>query len=564
MISKKLILLGVFILFNSCEVFAEDDFSVDIKSNYDVDKSGLTTVSNQITITNLKDNEVASNYHLKLLQLDIFDLKAFDTHGKLDVNEKSTQDEINLEIFMKNLTIGKGKTNTFTVQYKTKYVAYKVGNIWNVQIPSSQSDHTTQSLIKLIIPAEFGPRIYISPLPDSISETQTTSTYIFDGATVGERNIAASFGKFQILNFRLKYQLENPNRFSSFYTIALPPTIRASQLVVYRDIEPKPHRTFVDQDGNYMAVFKVKAKSFTEVKLSGSAQLNSRQIDISRSKSLNDLPKKLTKAYTAPSSFWQTQSAVVSSTADKLKQNDFTVAQNAHSIYRYLVEQYDYDFEIAKKDFVDRLGAEKALQNKDQWGCMEFTDSFVALARTTGIPSREINGYAITNNDAQHPISVELKNGDLLHSWPEFYDPFYGWVQIDPTWGDTSNSDYFTKMDTNHFALVIKGMNPDYPLPAGTYRVSDKDKLVEVAFAQDVNNSDFESKFTAKKSLSFNVLKILHGYRSAYVKNTGKTFLFDENENPIAPGLAIQIFVKRDQSNVDLHDSFGNVYTAKL
>jgi transglutaminase-like putative cysteine protease len=50
----------------------------------------------------------------------------------------------------------------------------------------------------------------------------------------------------------------------------------------------------------------------------------------------------------------------------------------------------------------------------------------VALARSVGVPSREIFGIRIPNG----------KEGDMTkaqHCWAEFFLPGYGWVPIDPS-----------------------------------------------------------------------------------------------------------------------------------
>src|SRR5690606_24493931 len=124
-----------------------------------------------------------------------------------------------------------------------------------------------------------------------------------------------------------------------------------------------------------------------------------------------------------------------------------------------ITANFSYDYDIEKQEFVDRKGAQETLATKKARGCMEFTDLFIATARSMGIPARELNGYALSNTESTKPISINFKSGDLLHAWPEFYDPAYGWIPIDPTWGNTSGIDYFTKLDTNHFVFVIKGTN---------------------------------------------------------------------------------------------------------
>src|SRR3989344_2583826 len=102
---------------------------------------------------------------------------------------------------------------------------------------------------------------------------------------------------------------------------------------------------------------------------------------------------------------------------------------------------------------------------------MEFTVLFIALARAAGIPAREVNGFAYTQNEKERPLSLVK---DVLHAWPEYYDSdIQTWVMVDPTWGNTTGGvDYFYTLDFDHFAFVIKGVNSSYPIPAGGYKIS--------------------------------------------------------------------------------------------
>ena len=124
-----------------------------------------------------------------------------------------------------------------------------------------------------------------------------------------------------------------------------------------------------------------------------------------------------------------------------------------------------YDFESAKVNTVaQRRGAFKTFEDKKGL-CIDFTDLFIALTRSVGIPSREIDGYAYAKDLTSTPIKQIDGRSDFLHSWVQYYDPQNGWISVDPTWGTTSGLDYFSRLDNNHLALVIKGSNSQYPQP---------------------------------------------------------------------------------------------------
>ena len=183
---------------------------------------------------------------------------------------------------------------------------------------------------------------------------------------------------------------------------------------------------------------------------------------------------------------------------------------------------------------------------------MEFTDSFIAIARAMGIPAREINGYAYAGEGENKPISIGFKSGDVLHAWPEFYDPAFGWVAIDPTWGATSGLDYFTRLDTNHFVFVIKGQDSVYPLPAGAYKIDGSEKQVEVAHSlktdEQINQQQTEA--TAYNTILQNPLKLAKGYKAFYIKNLGNTALKLEADNEVqmVPPFAVaKVYSKETQ-----------------
>jgi transglutaminase-like putative cysteine protease len=557
--------LFAFVALINTSVSAQESFLTDYNITYTLDQAGIANVKHVVNITNLESDVIATSYTLGLKQMDIYDVTASDENGKLDITQKQEGDQTNLDIKLNSFTIGEGRQYSITILYKSKYVASKIGEVWNVNIPRSQATSSSANYhITLIVPRTFGPKIYISPTPSLEKSDNETTTYSFATEIMRDRNISASFGDYQVLNYRIRYQIANPNLFTSNYEIALPPTINGSQIVAYENLNPEPSRTYIDGDGNYMAVYRLKPNQELSVELKGSAKLTGKQVDPIYGGKFDELSKSVTVVNTQRQTFWEVDDPVVKEVADKLKDPTLTVAQNANKIYDYLVENYSYDFSIAKKDFVDRKGAAKALADKAEWGCMEFTDSFIAIARAMGIPAREINGYAITSTESIKPISVTFKNGDLLHAWPEYYDPKLGWVQIDPTWGDTSNTDYFTKLDTNHFAFVVKGKKSDYPLPAGTYRLTGIEKLVEVGFSQVGKISEFEGNFETKKLFTWNIFEVLMGKKTYKVTNTGKVALFYGKDNVLLPGKSSNIYVPKSAKSIMLKDAFGNETTKPL
>ena len=163
------------------------------------------------------------------------------------------------------------------------------------------------------------------------------------------------------------------------------------------------------------------------------------------------------------------------------------------AIYDYVVKTLKYDYSRVRAN-VERLGALAALKSPNTAICMKFTDLFIALARASGIPAREINGYAYTENPQIQPLSLVA---DVLHAWPEYYDKEEKvWIPIDPTWGSTTGGvDFFNKLDLRHFTFVIHGKDSVKPYAAGSYKLGtnpQKDVFVSFGSLPEVRFSSIQ------------------------------------------------------------------------
>lgn len=551
-------------------VFAFDQFRTEYDITYTVEPDTVTWVDQKITVTNLKDDVIATNYVLGVKQLEIFDIEANDSQGKMEITEVQEESVTKLVAKFNENIIGRGRSNTFNFSYKSRDIANQVGEVYNIRIPKvADLNLVKEYKVKLIVPKTFGPKLYVTPAPKKQAEDDTTYHMEFDKADLEKTGISASFGKFQTLNYKLIYQLENKAAVSSLHEIALPPDIQNKQQVNHHTLDPQPISVHQDDDGNLIAVYKLKALSTQEVILTGSVKLMGAQINPELGGAVKDIPDEIAKEYTTEKEFWEINSVEIQTLKNKLYEEDATVVQNAQKIYTFILETLTYDYAVVQKDYVERSGAVKALLATTPIACMEFTDLFIAVARSMGIPARELNGYAInTQPDSDLPLSIKLKSGDLLHAWPEFYDPNLGWIQIDPTWGKTSGLDYFTKLDTSHFVFSIKGKDSNYPLPAGMYRLDDTKQLVEVQIAQDEQNEEFKYSPVFKKKFNFNIVQVVRGYSKYQVKNLGGTYIYGletaKGQETLLPYEVKNVYLKRKFSTVNFKSFNAESITQKL
>lgn len=538
------------------EAYTEEEERFDTKYfvTYNILPNGETQVTQNISIINKTDESVATKFTLIVNDLHLYDILGTDSKGplKITVEERTPSTIINVDF--NEQVIGKGRKNDWQLSYKTKDIATKVGEIWHTNIPKVEVLDTTQEYeITLKIPKTFGPKIFLSPLPTEEKEEIYLTQYKFNKENLVSTGISASFGSYQVLNFKLKYHLYNQSSFSSYQEIALPPDIPKRQQVYFKQIDPLPLETYQDTGGNFMAKYKIKPGESLVIKAIGSVRILGKQIRPEFGGTPNEIPTDISQRYTGSEKYWETNSQVIKRIAKNLYNSELTVSENARKAYDYVVSNLQYNFNLEKKDYITRQGALVSLTSSEKWGCMEFTDAFIALARAMKIPARELNGYALTQESNLTPLSIDLRGGDFLHSWAEFYDPNFGWVPVDPTWGHTSKTDYFTKLDTSHFVFAIKGLDSEGPLPAGTYKtdLSENQKQTEVDVAQDPNQYSFSEHISyslSDGSLSTKIHKLFKTQKIT-VYNDGGVAVYDFNGTgkTLLPYHQESFYIKKDK-----------------
>ena len=541
-------------------------FETNYNITYEPQISGATQVTQNIAIVNKQSDLIATNYSLTIKQMVIYDVQASNSNGSLDYKVETKDGVTTVKVTFTKEIIGEGRQNKFTIKYKSNDIATKIGDVWNVSFPKVQTPATTQEYnVSLSIPDEFGPEIFVSPSPASVTKEAKNTLYSFTKDTVTDRSISASFGKYQTFNFALKYELANNSILSSYQEIPLPSDIKDHQQVSYKDIKPSPTSLKLDGDGNVIALYKLDGNQKLTIMVLGTARILGRQVKSGFGGAFDQIPTNLKDNYTGEGKYWEVNDKKIKDLAKTLYNANETVSQNAQRIYDYVVKNLKYDFKLVKKDFIQRNGALAALTVRGQWACMEFTDAFIALARANGIPARELNGYTFSSDKNILPLSIDLKGGDLLHAWPEYYDPNFGWVEIDPTWGTTSGIDYFSKLDTNHFAFVVKGLSSEYPLPAGAYRFKDSnEKLISVDIAQEINPDDFSEKLFLYKAPTYNPIKLLEGKQRFLLSNEGAITVYNVSgsKDPLIPGQTTSIYLPKNSYSVT-YDDFNNVTKTK-
>ena len=456
--------LTVFICFSifpkAC--YAVENFILSYDVTYTASQDGTTQALFKAKLTNTSSQYYATSYKMNLGFNDINNVLVTDSKRKIEHTLTKTNFGYTIFIPLREKTVGKDKELTFTISFDTKNIAKKAGNVWEINVPkiANQKDFATFN-VHIKVPNSFGEPLYIKPFHND-------ENLDFTKEQLDTSGISILFGQQQYYTFNLKYHLKNDGVFPTTAEIAIPPST-SYQDVIIEDISPKPLNVRVDTDGNWLAKYSLNASEVFDVEVLGKARVN-------LFPKKEALSKNQIALYTKPLPYWE-QNNKVKMLSQQLK--------TPEKIYNYVVKNVVYDFSRITAGS-PRVGAKGVLENPSSGVCLEFTDLFIAIARAAGIPAREVNGFAYTQNETQRPLSLVK---DVLHAWPEYYDlEKQTWIMVDPTWENTTGGiDYFHVFDFDHLAFVIKGENSTYPYPAGDYKLFGKKdgKDINVSFAED-------------------------------------------------------------------------------
>lgn len=475
-------------------VHAQESSPTSYDITYKIREDGSTNVLFNISIENTTVNYYTSSYALEVGFEDIRNILASDTNGAIEPAVSKTNLGQQIKLNFNSRVVGKGNKLIFNLSFDTNDIAKNQGNIWEINIPGlSEKKGYDVFDVHVKVPVSFGNPIYVKP-ETAINDLNFTKEEL------GKSGISVTFGDSQIYSFNLKYHIKNSNLFPIKTEITLPPTTNYQDILI-DDITPKPLNVQKDKDGNWLATYFLMPSEKRHIFVKGKARLAlyPKKQALSKSEQIEYLKER---------PYWNISDNKIKKLAKDLK--------TPNAIYEYVARTLTYDFSRITTD-KPRLGALDVLNNPSSAVCMEFTDLFIALSRAAGIPAREVDGFAYTQNSKQRPLSLVK---DVLHAWPEYYDfEKQTWVMIDPTWGNTTGGvDYFNTLDFDHLAFVIRGVNSEYPVPAGGYKFAgfENSKDVNVDFAdtfEEINPSidiklDMPSKFFSIMPVTGNIILI--------------------------------------------------------
>jgi len=516
---RQLFLAAIFFIsFPYYKVAASTDIATSVNVNYAITEAGQAQATYHISLVNQSASTYVTQYTLELPSNRIKDIKAFNEKEEPLTFTSTTTDTSTVILFnLKDPIVGKNKQNVIKLTYINPDISQKVGNILEINLPKVDDTHQyTSYTAQVIVPATFGTPSLISP-QTHIQENDTTLTRIKFNQESLQQGALILFGNEQYYRLTTGIKLENPSITPIETQFALPPDT-PYQKVFINNLNPSPKNLKTDADGNWLATYQLEAKQALPIYMDFSFIIYNRPAH-----SINNQDLDLNQ-FTAPQKFWETTDAKVKELTPTL-----TTSQD---IYTYLLNNFQYDYSRLDNQSTHRLGVGQALLNPKNSLCLEFSDTFITLARSQGIPARLLTGYAYTQNPNRKPLSL-VQN--TLHAWPEYYDlETTSWRAIDPTWGHTTSGiDYFHSFDFNHIVFAINGLDSESPEPLGLSPSSPENLKVTVLDqkpeARIHLTPHLKTPWTTKLGLTHNLELIL--------ENTSNTALYNETITLSANGI---------------------------
>lgn len=452
--------------FVTTSAHASGEFTTSFNSQYNINRLGETSVTHTITLKNNLSHIYATSYTLATSGDKLGNIVASDDSGPISTTSSVQNGNTTIQLTISNPTIGKDQIKTITLSYTTDDVVEKIGDTTTINVPRLARANEAESYTRVVrIQDVIDLPQLIYPQPNKVEPDGDYNVYTFVGHQ--SDSLSLLFGNSVNYKINLTYELKNKEISPADSELALPPDT-SYQHILLSQLDPPPLSIRLDESGNWLARYSLKPSE----KLLVRAELFA---TVYPKPTLYD-PSSTNFVKTARSKYWDTSSAIVTTLSEQLK--------TPENIYRYLVANFTYNYEGISGG-IGRLGAITALSSPTNVLCTEFTDVFVSLARSRGIPAREINGFGFTKNRSLQPQNTA---SDILHSWPEYFDNDQKkWIAVDPTWGNTTGDiDYFSKLDFSHITFVRHGLEDSYPLPAGAYKSNAQDKYVQVEIADSL------------------------------------------------------------------------------
>lgn len=417
---------------------------LNAKSSYnvkvEVDSSGETWIEYDIHLENQSSSFYIRDYSLLCDHTDMIDLTVIENGKSADFRKEHGDDRVRIRVILERQLVSKGDQVDIHIGYKTRQLYKSEGLLRNLNIPPLQTEENLEEVnFTLTIPENFDEFSFIS-LKDAKFSKEAGKEILRYSQSDAPLGLFVVFGEEQQFEFVYNYNLYNESDKEKMYTITLP-SDSPSQIVYFTNITLIPERTLSDNDGNNLIEYLLGPGESKDIRVTGFTRITRNTEKV--------LDTTTLQLYLKESEIWQFNDENVRNIINKVTRSDYSMYENAGFIYDYIIANFEYS-EVQSSD---RVNVTDLIQGDKQLSCENFTDLFVALARGSGIPTREVVGFS--------NLSDTL---DSLHFWVEFYDDINReWVIADPCLEVISKYSQFDNLDFNRVVLAYRGVSDAEP-----------------------------------------------------------------------------------------------------
>lgn len=570
-------------------VSAASDFKISSQYIINLEKGkDYVTVTDRVVIEVVNPNYFYQSGIVQYFSIPDFDSTTRTQDREYKLKNMSVKNQYGAKI---NYTVEKGNDGltikvvipsrvdsstpyTLTLTYKTKDLINISGNITNMYVPALPKDIVYKETgkyglttdytysTKLILPPDMPTPSYTQP--STLKPTKDSKNVVFnisskqrEGQTVWIQFGSKQYYKFKIVQNAPKTDNITPLQISDIapisslnvYKIALPREYdETGQKIYISSINPAPKYMERDSEGNLIASFEVPANQDSKIEIEGIISLESviEEIEnISMEQYLNDISSLPNKSiYTSEDTYWEISDEVVKEIAQGLLTPNKNIMDVIEADYKYIIDKFVYSKSKLEQGNL-RVGAKAALSGS-QTICMEYSDSLVAILRAQGIPSRVAIGYGNDPTGVENDIlNTELSKQTIGHQWAQVWIPNYGWLSLDPTWGETGRK--YVGRDLDHILWYTIGSSSQAVADTTLYSA---DKLSNSTITTDEVwiQALTESQFNTQKEGAKGIEEVIYEYNSKdsvigfFVKTTllGRILVY---LIPILVTISISLFI---------------------
>jgi hypothetical protein len=232
--------------------------------------------------------------------------------------------------------------------------------------------------------------------------------------------------------------------------LAIPENLPNQELLSEIEYSPQPTDFLTDKWGQQVAHYRfqnIEATQFVTVGMKIKAKLFNVRYYIfpERAGELKDIPQDIKERFLADDTKYSINDPFIQRSTKEAVGEETNAYWIARKIFNYVIERISYEL-------AGGWNIAPTVLKRGTGSCSEYAFVYIAMSRAAGLPARYVGCVAVRGDDA----SVD----EVFHRWIEVYLPNYGWIPLDPSWGDyPSPSDAANAIGTlrNRYLITTTG-----------------------------------------------------------------------------------------------------------